>query len=59
MIKFISIYAQVIGIPSALLRLSEPFVYHNLIATFKRMIDKFRGINEPDKRANVKKRMKK
>lgn len=29
-IRFITIYLQVIGIPSAIMRLSEPFVWHNL-----------------------------
>lgn len=29
-IRFITIYLQVIGIPSAIMRLSEPFVWANL-----------------------------
>lgn len=50
-IRIISIYMQVIGIPSALMRLSEPFVWYS----FKNSVLKFASyINRGCKKLPVK-----
>lgn len=37
MIRFISIYLQVIGIPSSIMRLSEPYVWFSLKQSFEKL----------------------